>query len=78
MRMVAWLAGLAIFWSGCTLFRSGRPLTDDERALHRLGDKHGDCVGTGFQDRLFQFVRCGNTLADALRRCFEEVRALLP
>jgi len=36
--MVAWLAVVAIFWSGCSLFRTGRPLTDDERALHQLGE----------------------------------------
>ena len=47
MRMVAWLAGLAIFWSGCTLFRSGRPLTDDERALHRLGEEFYAAFASG-------------------------------
>ncbi len=47
MRMVGWLAVLAIFWSGCALFRAGRPLSEDERALHQLGEEFYAAFASG-------------------------------
>lgn len=64
MRMVAWLAGLAIFWSGCTLFRSGRPLTDDERALHRLGEEFYAAFASGNYAELQRLSIWGVPTAD--------------